>query len=243
MSEDTYEGFAERYDWMRQENLARQKFFRQLFAKYGVTNVLDCACGTGQDLLIFNSMGIETHGSDLSEAMLAVAARNTADAGIRLRKADYCELSSSYDMTFDATVCLSNSINEPLEDEQTLRALCSMRSVLRPGGILIFDQGQTDASMQNPSRFVPVVNNRDYTRFFVIEYADKIQTVNICDFIHTEEESNFKHCSVQIRIRLVDSWTDLVRAAGFASVDFYGDWKGAPYDKASSQRLIAVAQR
>jgi ubiquinone/menaquinone biosynthesis C-methylase UbiE len=47
MPEDTYEGFAARYDWMKAPNPAREHFFRQLFAKHGVSKVLDCACGTG----------------------------------------------------------------------------------------------------------------------------------------------------------------------------------------------------
>jgi hypothetical protein len=144
---------------------------------------------------------------------------------------------------FDAVVCLTNSINEPLEDAQTLRALRSMRSVLRRGGILAFDQGQTDASMRNPPRFVPIVNDRDLTRFFVIDYAGDVQTVHIFDFIHTEEKLDLKHASVRIRIRLVDSWRQVLRAAGFSSFEFFGDWNRTPYSKETSRRLIAVAEK
>ena len=243
MTQDQYEGFAERYDWMKQENPARQEFFRQLFAAHNIATLLDCACGTGRDLLMFDSMGLEVTGSDLSDSMLVQARRNIGAADIRVRKADYCELSEHYDEPFDAVVCLSNSINELLEDAQTLRALRSMRSVLRIGGILVFDQGQTDASMQDPPGFAPVVNNRDFTRFFTMEYSGDVQTVNIFDFIHTKNVSDFKHSSVQIRIRLLDSWRAVLREAGFDEVKFFGDWHGTPYDKESSLRLIAVAKK
>jgi len=243
MSEDVYEGFAERYDWMNQENPIRREFFRKLFAKYGATKVLDCACGTGRDLLMFHAMDLQTFGSDLSDSMLAVARKKIAKADIALQKVDYCDLSESYDEEFDVVVCLSNSINEPLEDIETLRALRSMRSVLRSDGILVFDQGQTDASMRNPPRFVPILNNRDFTRLFTMDYSADIQTVNIFDFIHSEDIVDFSYSSVQIRIRLHDSWSEIVREAGFSEVTFFGDWDSTPYDKESSRRLIAVAMK
>jgi glycine/sarcosine N-methyltransferase len=241
MTEDPYAGFAARYDWMKAEDPARRAFFEQIFAKHGVTRVLDCACGTGRDLLMFHAMGLEVSGSDLSDAMLARARENLGDVDIPLLKADYRQLPQHYNANFDAVVCLSNSINEPLEDAETLRALRSMAAVLRSGGILVFDQGQTDASMRDPPRFAPVVNNRDFTRFFVIDYAGEIQTVHIFDFLHTEEGSGFYQASVQIRIRLLDSWRQVLRAAGFSRFEFFGDWHGTPYSKETSRRLIAVA--
>jgi ubiquinone/menaquinone biosynthesis C-methylase UbiE len=241
MTDDTYTGFAARYDWMKAEDPARRAFFERLFAGHGVARILDCACGTGRDLLMFHDMGLEVSGSDLSVAMLAQARENLGDVEIPLRKADYRQLPEHYDVKFDAVVCLSNSINEPLEDAETLRALQSMKAVLRRGGILVFDQGQTDASMRDPPRFAPVVNNRDFTRFFVIDYAGEIQTVHIFDFLHTEERSDVYQASVRIRIRLLDSWRQVLRAAGFSRFDFFGDWHGTPYSQETSRRLIAVA--
>ncbi|MDD5677059.1 MAG: methyltransferase domain-containing protein [Kiritimatiellae bacterium] len=243
MTQDPYEGFAERYDWMKQENPARQEFFRSLFGKHGVQTVLDCACGTGRDLLMFRSMGLDVVGSDLSDSMLAAARRNIAETDIAVRKVDYCELPENYDARFDAVICLSNSINEPLEDAETLRALRSMKAVLRTGGILVFDQGQTDASMRNPPAFAPILNNRDFTRFFTMKYAGDIQTVNIFDFVHTEGTSDFKHSSVRIRIRLQESWNEILREAGFQEIACFGDWDSTAYDRNSSRRLIVVAKK
>ena len=243
MTQDNYEGFAERYDWMKETDPVRRQFFQELFAEHSVTKVLDCACGTGGDLLMFHALGLEGFGSDLSDSMLVQARENLGSAGIPLQKLDYRELPEHYDVEFDAVVCLTNSINEPLADAETLRALRSMRSVLRPGGILVFDQGQTDASMRNPPRFAPILNNRDFTRFFTMSYAGDIMTVNIFDFIHTEDVSDFRHAGVRIRIRLLDSWLEMLHAAGFETVSCFGDWAATPYDKQTSRRLIVVAEK
>ncbi len=245
MLKDTYEGFAERYDWMKGSNPAREQFFRQLFEKHRVSKVLDCACGTGVDLIMFHKMGVLVFGSDLSDAMLARARKNIEEAHVEIpvQKANYCELPNHYTTEFDAVVCLTSAIDEPLEDAETLRALLSMKTVLRPGGILVFDQGNSDATMRNPPRFDPVINNRDYTRLFVIDYAGDIQTFIIFDFVHTQEITDFRYTTVRIRIRLQDSWKKLLSEAGFDKVEFFGDWESTPYDKESSRRLIVVAQK
>lgn len=245
MSQDTYEGFAERYDWMAHEDPVRRQFFRQLFAEQGVQTVLDCACGTGYDAIMLKSLGCEVSASDLSESMLAQARKNFSAAGISIPvvRADFRRLPDYFDAKFDAVICLTNSINEVLTDEEALQALHSMKAVLREGGVLIFDQGQTDASMRDPPKFDLVANSRDWTRFFVLEYSGKVMTVNIFDFIHTEATSDFKHTQVYVRIRLMDGWKGLLKEAAFSNVEFFEDWGRSPYSKATSRRLIAVAKK
>ena len=243
MMTDSYEGFSERYDWMSRDDPVRSAFFRRLFAKSNVSKVLDCACGTGTDLLMFHAMNLETYGSDLSESMLAEARKKIANTDINLKIVDFSNLTDNYNEKFDAVVCLNNSINEVLKDSETLSGLHSMRSVLHAGGLLVFDQGQTDASMRNPPRFAPIVNNKNFSRLFKMDYSTDILTVNVFDFIHTDDELDFKHHSVRIRIRLQDSWSEILHEVGFAKVDFYGDWNFTLYDKESSSRLIAVVRK
>lgn len=245
MAHDPYEGFAERYDRMNRENPLRERFFHHLFTKYRVSSVLDCACGTGRDLVLFHSFGFDVRGSDRSDAMLAQARKNIAGAkvNIALSKVDYRELDRHFDSKFDAVVCLGNSINEPFEEEDTLNALHSMKSVLRTGGILVFDQGQSDATMANPPRFDLQVNDRDFSRLLVMDYLQNVMHVEAFDFIRTYDIPDFKHSSFRIRIRLKDDWDRVLSEAGFMKVDYFGDWEFSPYDKKSSKRLIAIAQK
>ncbi|MDQ7792678.1 MAG: class I SAM-dependent methyltransferase [Clostridia bacterium] len=223
----------------------RKEFFRQLFEKHQVYDVLDCACGTGIDLIMFYSFGYSVVGSDLSDAMLTQAKNNLAEAGLEIpvKKVDFRELKKNYTAQFDAVVCLSNAINEIFEEAEVHRALHSMKAVLRPGGILVFDQGQSDATMKNPPRFAPAVNTLDFSRLFVLDYSKDVMKVNIFDFIHTEEKCTFHSESVSVAIRLKDDWDRLLSETGFANVEYYGDFGFSVYDKESSQRLIAVAQK
>ena len=245
MIEDPYKDLAERYDWMKLSNPARDEFFRQLFANHNVATVLDCACGTGRDIILFDSLGCDVHGSDLSESMLAQARKKLSEAhlDIPLKKADFRNLAEQFKSHFDAVVCLSNAINEPLQDSETLQAVRGMKAILRDGGILVFDQAQTDATMKKPHRFDPIVNERDYSRLFVVDYFENKMEVHMFDFIHTEAETDFRHNSFHIRIRLKDSWDSILREAEFAKIEYFGDWQFSAYNKEHSRRLIVVAHK
>jgi len=239
---DPYNDFAERYDQMKPDNPARRDFFAKLFGDGGVNSVLDCACGTGFDLLMFKEMGFDATGSDVSESMLGVAREKISKSGadIEIRQSDFLEIHNAFDRSFDAVVCLGNSINEVHDDEKISGALVNWGEVLNDRGLIVFDQGQTDASMVNPPKFAPVVNDRDFTRAFSMEYENRIMTVHVLDFIHTEEITDFRHSSHEIKIRLVDDWSEIVDRSGYNHVEFFGDWNFMPYDKTSSKRLICV---
>ncbi|WP_345977570.1 class I SAM-dependent methyltransferase [Sulfurimonas sp. HSL3-7] len=246
MSEnDMYEDFADRYDWMNIHDPAREVFFKTLFKKNNVSDVLDCACGTGKDLIMFHSLGYSVIGSDLSNAMLRKAHENLKEASLDLPliNSDFRELEKHFKTQFDAVVCLTNSINEVLDESEVRRALESMKAILRPGGILVFDQGQSDATMKNPPRYDPVINNRDFSRLFVLEYSANVMQVKIFDFVHTEDKCEFNHTTVNVAIRLKDDWDRILSDVGFSDIHYLGDLDFAPYDKNTSRRLIVVAHK
>jgi glycine/sarcosine N-methyltransferase len=247
-AQDQYEGFAGRYDLFHGEfdryTAEEAAFFRELSARHQVRTVLDCACGTGRHLHLFHSLGREVVGSDISAPMLAQARKNLAsrDLEIPLHRVDYRELPRHFDRKFDVVVCLSSSILHMPDDEQVLRALCSMREVLREGGLLVLSQGTTDRQWKEKPRFILAANTRDFSRLFVIDYLGAGARYNILDIHHSEELDELQTWSIEYpRMLLKDDQEELLRAAGFEMITFYGSYQFEPYDKASSQLLIAVA--
>lgn len=246
---DPYEGLAERYDLFFERfgdhSPAEEAFFRRLFVERGVTSVLDCACGTGHDLVLFRELGCRVVGSDLSEAMLARAQRNLAGRGVHvpLHQADYRDLPSRFVERFDAVTCLSSSILHMPDEGEALRAYQSMRGVLREGGILVLTQGTTDRQWAEQPRFMLAANSPEFTRCFAIDYREQEATYNILDIWHGAERSELAVWSCVYPRLLRDDHERLLREAGFADLAFYGHWDGSPYEKAASRRLIIVAER
>jgi SAM-dependent methyltransferase len=247
---DTYEDFAERYDLFfdtfgehTDETVA---FFRRLFRDNGVKSVLDCACGTAHDLVMFQRLGLETFGSDISQAMLARAEEHLDRLGmdIPLKLADYRDLSQHYPRTFDAVVCLSSSILEMATETEILRAFTSMRQVLSDGGVLVLSQGTTDKQWNRKPRFILAVNRPDFSRLFVIDYEERGAKYNVLDVFRGKGEYGLKVWTGHyLSTFLRDDYEKLLAEAGFRHTEFYGSYAFAPYDKTSSDRLITVAHK
>lgn len=99
--------------------------------------VLDVCCGTGDQALRFAVQGLEVHGIDLDERMVAVAEakkRRTGYKNIQFQTADASTLlfkSRSFDY---ATISLALH-EKPLEIQ--LQVVEEMRRVVKKGGVLI----------------------------------------------------------------------------------------------------------
>ena len=250
MGRDPYERFAERYDLFfgsfDDHDPVIVEFFRALFERHNVHSVLDCACGTGRELHLFHSLGFEVHGSDISEAMLAQAERNLAGRGenVPLARVDFRELRRHYDRDFDAVVCLSSSFFEVPDEVELLKAFSSMHGVLREGGILVLTSGTSDKMWREKPRFIPEVNRGDFTRLFVIDYMGKGARFNVLDIYHGESHRDLQVWSItHERVYLRDDLERVLGAAGFRELKFFGSYLFQPYDTATSDILIAVAEK
>jgi ubiquinone/menaquinone biosynthesis C-methylase UbiE len=248
MDTDLYGDFADRYDLApgKLDDFDPQMvaFFQQIFSENHVQSVLDCACGTGRHLLLFHDLGCEIWGSDVSEAMLAQARKNTAQLGgdVLLQQADYRDLPQHFHRSFDAVVCLG-SIGYMPDEEQFLRAFRSMYDVLRQGGILVLTVIPTDKQWKEKPRFRLAINTPDITRLFVMDYYERSVSYHILDIFHSREANQLKVWSAELTVLLKGGQERLLKAAGFQDVDFYGAFDSDPYDRENSDLLIAVAYK
>jgi glycine/sarcosine N-methyltransferase len=247
---DTYKDFAERYDLFFERppeyDSDRRVFFGKLLSLNNVKSMLDCACGTGHDLIMLASLGCDVSGSDISESMLKQARSNLSTAGLNipLTRADFRELPTQLKTKFDAIVCLSTAICEMPDEKETLEAFTSMYKSLNPRGILVLTQSTSDKQWQEKPRFIPMVNTPDFSRICVIDYTDTSARYNILDIFHSKSKTDFKVWSIlYAHIILRDEFERLLKSAGFSNVDFYGDFDFGPYSKESSNRLIVVAKK
>lgn len=245
MTEDPFREFAAYYDRMIQEEPDRVEFFRTLFRKHGVKSVLDCACGTGNDLIMVHNFGLQVCGSDISKAMLAQARKKLTKHQIEipLKHLDFRELPQHYDQRFEAVLCLTTSLPQLLEEREIGKALKSMREVLKPKGILVLTQGLTDVQLKTRVRFAPAVNTPEFSRIMVVDYYHEEYEVNVLDLGHTQDNDEFDVYGVRYRILLRDDYERLLRKTGYSRIEFYGDWNFKRYDKEESELLIVVAHR
>jgi hypothetical protein len=155
---------------------------------------------------------------------------------------DYRHLPEHIPQPFDAVLCLSSSLlHMPTEDE-ALRALRSMRGVLRDRGMLVLTQGTTDKQWAAKPRFLLAVNEPEFSRLFVIDYEGQGARYHLLDLSHGPEARGLEVWSVHYpRVYLRDDQERLLGIAGFRRVEFYGSYAFDVYDVEASDRLISVA--
>ncbi len=243
--EDLYEKFAYDYDEFGSidEYLGDEKtFLNKIFSVHGVKNVLDCACGTGQHLLMLAQSGYNVWGSDYSKSMLEVAYKNLQERNynIPLHQCDFRFLEQEFDDKFDAVVCLTNSLPHLHTNEDLLIALRSMKNRLNKNGLLVLTSGTTHFTLSLPSIEV-VVNRPDFSRIFVKEHDNRFQTIHVLDLFHSVQRLESNQYDIVYRILLDEDYKRLLTQAGFTNIQVYGDYNMNSYNE-NSWRLIVVAE-
>ncbi len=138
-----YKDVAENYDayldvmYSRDDNYEGfQAFYLELAKRYGGKGTIDIACGTGAVLLPLLQAGLDAEGTDLSEAMCAVAREKAAKLGLRARifPANMTDLHPG--RTYSFAVIARSGFMHLLTPEDQRRALLSIRDCLTEDGVL-----------------------------------------------------------------------------------------------------------
>jgi SAM-dependent methyltransferase len=137
-----YDRLAPLYDaWYRavgRDPVAEVDAVRGVLAEHGVTDPdswLDVACGTGRHLRVLREHVDDVAGTDLSAAMLAVAAAAVPD--VPLHHADMVTLDLG--RTFDVVSCLFSSIGHVADAEHLDAAVAAMARHVAPAGVLVVE--------------------------------------------------------------------------------------------------------
>jgi SAM-dependent methyltransferase len=104
------------------------------------SRVLELACGTGRHAVELAGAGFRMTASDNSRDMLAVARSRPrpADAQLEFLEGDMRTVDGG-GVTFDAALCLFDSIGYLQTNNAIVEAFRNTRRQLRPGGILVFE--------------------------------------------------------------------------------------------------------
>ncbi|MBO0693487.1 MAG: class I SAM-dependent methyltransferase, partial [Acidimicrobiaceae bacterium] len=145
---DTYQHFANDYDWLFDDEGMRHGVAIQSPATARVlseltpgSTVLDAACGTGIDAVALERRGFRVHASDGSPAMVeqAVARFRQEGAEVHGFVATWDQLPDSTRRRFDAVLCIGNSLVHATGPEAMVSALRGLRAVARSGGRVVID--------------------------------------------------------------------------------------------------------
>lgn len=148
--EEYVKSFVEKWDelidWESRSQSEGDFFIEQLRSR-GVKRVLDVATGTGFHSTRLLEAGFEVISADGNPQMLAKAFENGRNHGHILRtvQADWRWINKTIHEQFDAVICLGNSFTHLFTEHDRRKALAEFYATLNFDGILILDQRNYDA--------------------------------------------------------------------------------------------------
>lgn len=109
------------------------------FPGSGITDIMDCACGTGAITLRLAKMGYRVTGSDLSSDMLQMAYQNALKQGVRIPfvQMDMTELKVMRPVK--AVNCSCDGVNYLTSISRVKRFFTAANHALQADGLLLFD--------------------------------------------------------------------------------------------------------
>ena len=154
--------------------------------------VLDLGCGTGTLTEMMAEAGFDMMGIDLSYDMLQIAMDKQAESGhdIMYLCQDMRELELY--CTVGTVICVCDSINYVLEEEEVIETFSRVNNYLYPKGLFIFDFNTT-YKYREIIGDTTIAENREDCSFIWDNYYDEESRINEYDltiFVREEEEED-----------------------------------------------------
>jgi SAM-dependent methyltransferase len=248
---DLYEHWARVYDYFYPDRTKEVRFWAGLAGPYG-RRVLDLMCGTAEVSLGLARHGCRVLGLDLSVAMLHVAAGRLAAAAdfpardLSLAQGDACALPIPGG-SFDFAMVGGNGSFNHLADKAALASLRELHRVLRPGGGLGME-------LLNPYLLKEIYPERTFGPFrptppgVWVEKTSANRYDSQAELFHIDQRTRYEidgesgefNESFALHVWQPGQVRELVGAAGFREIRFYGGYGLEPFERWSSDLLVVA---
>jgi SAM-dependent methyltransferase len=214
-------------------------------------SILDAATGTGMHAIALAQLGYQAAGADLSPGMIERARQNAVSAGVQVQFeiAGFGSLAQVFSPhSFDALLCLGNSLPHLLSSAELKHALADFAACLRPGGLLLIQNRNFDALMLHHDRWMEPQSCSEqdsewiFQRFYDFD-PDGLLTFNIVTLKRAgRQDWSQKVVSSRLRPLLELDLISILSEAGFERLAIYGNMAGAAFDPQTSSNLVILAR-
>ncbi|MDP6037843.1 MAG: class I SAM-dependent methyltransferase [Candidatus Latescibacteria bacterium] len=226
-----YSRLAEIYDHvMRHVDYVHwAHYVSSLFARHDVVpeRVMDLACGTGSLAIEMHKRGFAVCGADGCREMVEIAEKKVLKSGhpISFYHRNLLDLADL--QTYDAVLCLYDSINYMMSSEAIEQVLEEVYSIVIPGGIFVLDVCTESNSIQH---FSDMTEEDAGDGFFYTRHSYFDDGVQFNKFeIHFEDTGEVVEELHRQRIYPLEKVEDILEASLFEVVGAYGGFGyGAP---------------
>ncbi len=241
------------YDLLESESrdIITRKHYETVFRGKHIKTLLDVSIGTGSMILPIADLGIRISGSDLSQTMLARCQKKCDARNIpaTLKHSDFRIVAAKFDEQFDCVASTGNSLAY-VSNEDVLKTLEQMNSLVTPGGYLYLDLRNWDMILEKRPRYY--LYNPSFvgdTRVNLMQFWDYLPD-NTIDFnlLYTFEQNNriiqkehFLEHYIPVRRQLI---MDKLNAMGYRNIEtMLMPAHFGPFDPSTSDWYCIIARK
>jgi SAM-dependent methyltransferase len=215
------------------------EFLGELSSELGATTVLELAIGTGRIALPLKERGVEVHGVDISEAMVAKLREKPGGEDVPVTMGDFADvpMEGSYGLIY----LVFNTIVALLTQEDQIRCFENVAAHLDPGGVFLIECFVPDMARFDRGQRVQTTNvGVDGVNLDVSVHHPAAQRV---DSQHVSiEDGTIRTYPVFIRYAWASELDLMARLAGLSLKQRWGGWRREPFDD-DSGRHVSVYEK
>lgn len=247
-----YDEYAWAYDLLITPPPSRQyDFIIEMLSRRGIPSgarLLDAGCGTGRHAVEFARRGYHVTGLDMSSQLIAEARKRSIDQALSVSFVVEDILALATTSQYDGILC-RGVLNDLLDEASRQEVFFSFAHALRPGGVLILDVREWEATVERKTREPvfekSVETNRGQLTFSSQTWLDHQRRRLLVAERHRLRKDNVEAVSVydfQMQCWTQEELQTRLTQAGFESIEYFGAYDlSAPVG--ASDRLISVASR
>jgi SAM-dependent methyltransferase len=233
MSHVDYTGWVNglEYQWRKLENMP--------------DTVLDAGCGTGSVLIHLARRQHRVIGIDNSPEMLAFCFDKLSGEGINASLFEMDMRDFVLGVKVDAVICLCDTLNYFISEEEFLGCLKSFYACLKPGGSFIFD-------LRTPHYYKDILANnqwvqqeKDIVLIWENDFSlSPIIDINLTFFVKQKNKLFRKYNEIhRQKCYEINNVTDMIQETGFILKEISSDLKGTPLKPLTDERIYFITTK
>lgn len=195
---------------------------------------LDLACGKGRHALQIAGFGYEVHGVDLSEESIEAASQLSNDQLVfEVRDMRQTYLPNYFNYIFN----LFTSFGYFDKTEDNLATLQAVKNGLQANGVFVQDYFNATKVING---LVPEeTKSIEGINFHIRKHIDN--QIIYKSIVFSDMGQDYQFCE-QVNLFTVDDFKAMYEKVGFEIVAMYGNYRMAPFDPQTSERLILISK-
>jgi len=232
-------------DWEKRR-IGENGFLVKQLKAFNCRKVFDACSGDGADSIYLIKQGFEVTSNDLDKLFVKKALENAKKANVSLNVTgfDWGSLDRHFRQeSFDAVLCLGNSLTYLFKREEQVKALKNFLFILRKGGILIVDERNYEYLLKQKKEILEKGNFK-YSKKYVY-CGEKVHGEPIeiskdrVKMQYTNEETG-KKAWLELYPFKKNELLGLLKEAGFTKIERFSDYKKGQNKKADFYQYVCV---